>query len=61
MRTMIELLRDMSLGTMSNTAYDTAWVARLGDIDHDMSSHALEWIGENQLHDGSWGARNVYY
>ena len=61
MRTMIELLRDMSLGTMSNTAYDTAWVARLGDIDHEMSSHALEWIGENQLHDGSWGARNVYY
>ena len=61
MRTMIELLKDMSLGTMSNTAYDTAWVARLGDIDHEMSAHALEWIGENQLHDGSWGARNVYY
>ena len=61
MRTMLELLRDMSSGTMSNTAYDTAWVARLGDIDHEMSAHALEWISDNQLYDGSWGANNVYY
>ncbi|HNA54748.1 MAG TPA: hypothetical protein PLE39_13355, partial [Anaerolineales bacterium] len=51
----------MSEGTMPNTAYDTAWVARLGDIDSEMSRHALEWISENQLEDGSWGAKNVSY
>lgn len=61
MRTMTRLLTDMSEGTMPNTAYDTAWVARLGDIDHDMSSNALEWISDNQLEDGSWGAKNVSY
>ena len=52
----IELLKQLGPGTMSATAYDTAWVARLGDIDSDLSNHALEWLNENQLPDGSWGA-----
>jgi halimadienyl-diphosphate synthase len=58
---MIELLKDMDAGYMSNTAYDTAWVARLGEIRPEMSTHAMEWICENQLQDGSWGAKNVSY
>jgi len=31
-------------------------VARLGGIDADLSNRALEWLNENQLPDGSWGA-----
>src|SRR3972149_5577623 len=52
----IELLKQLGPGKMSATAYDTAWVARLGDIDRDLSNRALEWLNENQLPDGSWGA-----
>lgn len=61
MRDMIGLLKDMKSGYMASTAYDTAWVARLGEIDSTMSTNALEWICENQLSDGSWGAKDVYY
>jgi len=57
----IELLNQLGPGKMSATAYDTAWVARLGDIDSAMSINALEWICENQLIDGSWGANKVFY
>ena len=56
----IELLKQLGPGKMSATAYDTAWVARLGDIDSAMSINALEWICENQLIDGSWGANKVF-
>jgi len=52
----VELLKQLGPGTMYATAYDTAWVARLGDIDSDLSNRALEWLNENQLPDGSWGA-----
>ena len=57
----IELLKQLGPGKMSATAYDTAWVARLGDLDSEMSNHALEWLIENQLPDGSWGAAAPYY
>ncbi len=58
----IQLLKEIGPGRMSNTAYDTAWVARLGEIDKTMSDAALDWICENQLPDGSWGAAMpVYY
>jgi halimadienyl-diphosphate synthase len=47
---------------MSSLAYDTAWVARLVDIDSQLSNRALDWICANQLPDGSWGAlAPVYY
>src|SRR5215510_5978048 len=55
------LLKEIGPGQMSSTAYDTAWVARLGAIDSDLSNGALEWICSNQLSDGSWGAKDVYY
>jgi len=55
------LLQSIGPGKMSSTAYDTAWVARLGDIDAELSNHALEWLCENQLPDGSWGAAQPFY
>lgn len=51
-----QLLKDTGPGRMTNTAYDTAWVARLGDLDWTLSHQALDWLCENQLPDGSWGA-----
>ena len=57
-----ELLKAIGPGRMGTTAYDTAWVARLYDIDPNVSNDALRWISENQLPDGSWGAQApIYY
>jgi halimadienyl-diphosphate synthase len=56
-----KLLKEIGPGCMSNTAYDTAWIARLGEIDWDLSSTALDWLCENQLSDGSWGAGEPFY
>jgi halimadienyl-diphosphate synthase len=44
-----------------NTAYDTAWVARLYELDQPVSDAALNWICENQLPDGCWGANAPFY
>ncbi|MGZ9220795.1 MAG: type B diterpene cyclase [Anaerolineales bacterium] len=46
---------------MGATAYDTAWTARLGEVDWDLSSRSLAWLADNQLPDGSWGARAPFY
>lgn len=56
-----ELLGLIGFGKMSAVAYDTAWVARLGEIDSDLSGRALDWLAEHQLPDGSWGAEKPYY
>jgi halimadienyl-diphosphate synthase len=56
-----KLLKEIGPGRMSSTAYDTAWVARLGDVDQDLSHQAMEWLSENQLPDGSWGAKDIFY
>jgi halimadienyl-diphosphate synthase len=57
-----ELLKQIGPGKMSDVAYDTAWIARLGEIDWELSSRALAWLNEHQLRDGSWGAqRPLYY
>ncbi len=56
-----QLLHNVGPGKMSNLAYDTAWVARLGEIDWGLSSQALNWLCENQLPDGSWGAEKSFY
>lgn len=56
-----QLLQELGTGKMSNLAYDTAWIARLGEIDRDLSNPALEWLCENQLPDGSWGAKKPFY
>ena len=46
---------------MSNTAYDTAWLARLCEIGEPLGEEAMEWLRANQLADGSWGAREFRY
>lgn len=56
-----KLLEETGTGRMSSTSYDTAWVARLGGIDSKLSNQALQWICENQLHDGSWGTNSPMY
>jgi halimadienyl-diphosphate synthase len=53
---MFQVLRETGVSKMSRSAYDTAWVARLGDLDQSLSQQALNWLCENQLPDGSWGA-----
>lgn len=58
---MIDLLRTGQPGNVMRTAYDTAWVARLGSIDLEMSNQSLSWINEHQLPDGSWGAAEPMY
>jgi halimadienyl-diphosphate synthase len=56
-----KLIDEIGPGHMGSTAYDTAWAARLGEIDWNLSSQALSWLVENQLPDGSWGAAAPMY
>ncbi len=55
------LLAEWKPGQVMTTAYDTAWIARLGNIDSSLSNAALRWICENQLSDGTWGAVEPFY
>src|SRR5215207_974711 len=62
MKDLIEkLVNEIGPGQMGSTAYDTAWAARLGEVDWELSSQALTWLAENQLPDGSWGAPAPMY
>src|SRR5512133_558365 len=56
-----QLLTETGPGRMSNTAYDTAWLALLGDIDREISGKAIDWLCKHQLTDGSWGASEYLY
>jgi halimadienyl-diphosphate synthase len=56
-----DLLKVIGPGRMMSTPYDTAWIARLVELDESMGKQALEWIRENQLPDGSWGASQFIY
>jgi len=56
-----KLLSEIGPGRMRSTAYDTAWVARLVELDEPIGYEALEWLRENQLPDGSWGAKAPHY
>jgi halimadienyl-diphosphate synthase len=56
-----QLLKKIGGGWMLNTAYDTAWIARLVDIDASMAENALEWLRCHQLPDGSWGTGHLRY
>ncbi|HXF85568.1 MAG TPA: prenyltransferase/squalene oxidase repeat-containing protein [Anaerolineales bacterium] len=56
-----QLIKEIGPGHMASTAYDTAWAARLGEVDWELSSRALSWIAEHQLPDGSWGAAKPLY
>ena len=58
---MMTLLQQIGPGHMMNTAYDTAWVARLHKLGEPMAIEALNWLREHQLADGSWGAEVPVY
>ncbi len=53
------LLASLGEGTMSETAYDTAWVARVPNPsrpDEPLFPSTYDWLLRNQHADGSWGA-----
>ncbi|KAH6757392.1 hypothetical protein C2S52_023458 [Perilla frutescens var. hirtella] len=52
------LLKTTGDGRISTSSYDTAWVALIEDLeggDGPQFPSSLEWIEQNQRHDGSWG------
>lgn len=57
------LLQKIRPGKMSNTAYDTSWLARLHNVPElaPLANDALNWLRDNQLEDGSWGAETPLY
>jgi halimadienyl-diphosphate synthase len=55
------LLQEIGPGRMMPTVYDTAWVARLAELEEPIAERALEWLRLNQLPDGSWGAKAPCY
>lgn len=53
----------MDDGDINVSAYDTAWVALVEDINKTgipLFPSTLQWIADNQLPDGSWGDKNVF-
>jgi halimadienyl-diphosphate synthase len=56
-----DVLNETGSSKITRSPYDTAWIARLGDLDKSLSDDALAWLCENQLSDGSWGAPAPLY
>jgi halimadienyl-diphosphate synthase len=59
-----QLLSEMDQMTMSQSAYDTAWVARVpenGNRAYPAFPETVEWLRRNQYPDGSWGSNIKYY
>ncbi|KAA8550860.1 hypothetical protein F0562_002544 [Nyssa sinensis] len=57
------MLDSMDDGEISVSAYDTAWVALVEDIHGKGTPQfpsSLQWIANNQLHDGSWGDGSIF-
>lgn len=59
---MVQKIKDISKsindGEITVSAYDTAWVALIKDINGGEGPQfpsSIEWIVSNQLLDGSWG------
>ncbi|KAH7516567.1 hypothetical protein FEM48_Zijuj10G0148700 [Ziziphus jujuba var. spinosa] len=56
-------LGSMNDGEISISAYDTAWVGLVQDIngsDRPQFPSTLQWIANNQLPDGSWGDHQIF-
>jgi halimadienyl-diphosphate synthase len=54
-----QLLTSLGEGEMSECAYDTAWVARIPNPSNPaepLFPASYDWLLQNQLADGSWGA-----
>jgi len=50
-------------GAITISAYDTAWVALVKNVEDTNSPQfpsCIEWIANNQLHDGSWGDAELF-
>lgn len=59
-----DLLSVVGGGRIEPTAYDTAWVARVPDLDdpdRPAFPQALDWLLTHQHADGSWGAAVNYH
>ncbi|NIV36379.1 MAG: cyclase, partial [Anaerolineae bacterium] len=56
-----QLLREIGANRITRSAYDTAWVARLSELDSPLGEQALDWLRTHQLGDGSWGAEEPRY
>jgi ent-copalyl diphosphate synthase len=59
-KAMLEMMED---GEISISAYDTAWVALVEDINGSglpQFPSSLQWIANNQLPDGSWGDAEIF-
>ncbi|KAK4376276.1 hypothetical protein RND71_006953 [Anisodus tanguticus] len=57
------MLKSMEDGEISISAYDTAWVALVKDLngsENPQFPSSLEWIANNQLPDGSWGDSSIF-
>jgi halimadienyl-diphosphate synthase len=61
MHDIYSLLTALGNSKLGETAYDTAWIARLEEIDGNIANQALNWICEHQLSDGSWGTDYPLY
>ncbi|XP_004292569.1 PREDICTED: ent-copalyl diphosphate synthase, chloroplastic-like [Fragaria vesca subsp. vesca] len=61
--TVKSMLSSMEDGSISISAYDTAWIALVEDVNGSASPQfpsSLEWIANNQLEDGSWGYKDLF-
>ncbi len=56
-----DLLGQIGTSKISSAAYDTAWFARLIELDQSMGEQALAWLRENQHPNGCWGSEAVPY
>jgi halimadienyl-diphosphate synthase len=59
-----QLLNELDQTAMSNTVYDTAWVARVPEGNGSSVPafpETLEWLRKDQYPDGSWGSKIEYY
>jgi halimadienyl-diphosphate synthase len=59
-----QLLNELDQRAMSQSAYDTAWVARVpenGDRTCPAFPETIDWLRRNQYPDGSWGSNVKYY
>lgn len=55
------LLGRLGESRVEPVAYDTAWIARLGEHDATLAANALSWLRSHQLPDGAWGALAPIY
>lgn len=57
-------LKSMGDGEISISAYDTAWVALVKNVDGGDGPQfplSIDWIVQNQLPDGSWGDDTFFF